>query len=169
MELTKTERVMLMNQYRILSHLDPDNKSNYDEKIEVLQSGYKIFYSMLDELISDEMMIEASDLVLQTLSIYRQIEFYKKKNPTDKEIIDHPSSVFAGFDGNHESQYYAFARFVIETQNKYEEQKKYWRETDGLNSHSSMVDKYSRMIEAWKSDGTDYNFSRERILKILNA
>lgn len=169
MELSKKDRVILINQYRILSHLDSENSRNYEEIIEVLQNGYTIFYSMVDEWVSDEMSIDEGHFVIEILNIYRQIEGYKKKNPDDKEISEHLYSVFAGFDGNEEGKFFGFVRFLIEKKGDWGEQKPYWRETDGLNSHAPMVDKYKRMIAKWKGTGGGYDFDRERILEILKA
>lgn len=169
MELSQKDRVMLINQYRILSHLDLENKEHYEEIIEILQRGYKIFYSMVNEWVDKEMSEDDGHFVIQIMNIYRQIEGYKQKHPEDREIIEHTFSVFAGFDGNEESRFFGFARFLIEAQDKFSEQKIYWQRTDGLNSHAPMIDKYERMIAKWKETGGGYNFTRERILDILNA
>ena len=169
MELSKKDRVILINQYRMLSHLDPENSRNYEEIIEVLQNGYAIFYSMVNEWVSDEMSIDEGHFVIEILNIYRQIEGYKQKNPDDKEVIEHPYSIFAGFDGNEEGKYFGFARFLIEKQDKFGEQTPYWSKTDKLNSHAPMVNKYERMIAKWKGTGSGYDFNRERILEILKA
>lgn len=137
--------------------------------IEILQRGYTIFYSMVDEWVSEEMSVDDGHFVLQILNIYRQIEGYKQKNPEDKEVNEHYYSVFAGFDGNEESKFFSFTRFLIERQDKYAEQKPYWRDTDGLNSHAPMKDKYEKMITKWEETGGGYNFDRDRILEILSA
>jgi uncharacterized protein YfbU (UPF0304 family) len=169
MELSKKDRVILINQYRILSHLDPENRSDYEQIIEVLQRGYTIFYSMVDDWVADEMLEDEGHFVIQILNIYRHIEGYKQKNPGDKEVNEHPYAVFAGFDGNEEGKFFGLARFMIERLDKWVEQKPYWKQTDGLNSHAPMVDKYERMIAKWKEAGGGYEFNRERVLQILNA
>lgn len=43
MQLSKTDRLSLINQYTILSRLDPDNKSHYEEIIEILQRATRFF------------------------------------------------------------------------------------------------------------------------------
>jgi uncharacterized protein YfbU (UPF0304 family) len=169
MELSKKDRVILINQYHILSLLDPENSSNYEEIIEILQRGYTIFYSKVDEWVSDDMSVDDGHFVHQILNIYRQIEGYKQKHPDDKEVNEHLFSVFSGFDGNEESRFYSFTRFVIERQDRFAEQKPYWQQTDGLNSHMPMKDKYEKMIAKWEATGGGYDFDRERILAILNA
>lgn len=169
MELSKKDRVILINQYRILSHLDPDSSSRYEELIEILESGYTIFYSMVDDYVSEEMSVDEGHFVTEILNIYRHIEDYKRKNPDDQEVAGHPYAVFPGFDGNEEGKFFGFVRFLIEKQGNWGEQKRYWRETDGLNSHAPMVSKYERMIAKWKESGGGYDFDRERVLEILKA
>ena len=102
MELTKKDRLFLINQYEILKALNHDSASHYEELIEILANGYEIFYSMVDEWISDDMPSGKGSLVLDILNFYRSVEDYKHKNPGDKEIEGHLWSNFKGFDGNNE-------------------------------------------------------------------
>ena len=49
MKLQKKDRLLLINQYKILAALDKGEESHYLELIEILERGYSIFYSMIDE------------------------------------------------------------------------------------------------------------------------
>ena len=169
MEIEKKDRLILINQYTILQFLDPDSRNSYEEKVEILRDGYKIFYSDLDISLDDDMPEEKSEFVLSTLSVYRMIEYYKNKHQDDAEICDHPLATFRGFDGNNESEYLGFTRFLINQQEKFEEQKKYERETDGFNSHIPMVSAYARMVNKWRALGCGYEIPKDVVLEILNA
>jgi len=169
MELTKKDRVFLINQYEILKRLDPDNSSRYEELIEILRDGYEIFYSMVDEWIDEDMPQNEGKFVLDILNIYRAIENYKRNNPKDKDITEHPRSHFMGFDGNNETSYMAFTRFLIEKQNKFAEQLPYREKTDNFNSHMPVLDKYRSMLDKWIELGRNFELSKEDILLILNA
>jgi uncharacterized protein len=46
--LTKTERLLLWNQYEILKHLDPDEIKNYEKNQEILKIGLKSMYDDLN-------------------------------------------------------------------------------------------------------------------------
>ena len=169
MEITKKDRVFLINQYEILKRLDPGNASSYDEKIEILTDGYEVFYSSIDEWISEDMPASEGKLVLDVLDIYSLIQIYKRDNPEDSEVGNHSWSSFRGFDGNNETEYMAFTRFLIDRQGKFSEQAPRKDKTDNFNSHTPVVDKYHSMVQAWRSMPGKYALSREQILTILNA
>lgn len=150
MELTKKDRIILINQYRILAKLNPDESSHYEELIEILQNGYEIFYSEMTSWIYDPMTSDKGDFVLNILNFYRFLENYKKNNPEDKEMSENLWSIFRGFGGNDESEYLSFTEFLIERQNKFIEQVKYKEETDNFNSHFPVLEKYKKMLAKWK-------------------
>lgn len=168
MQLTKKDRLRLINQYRILASMYPNESDHYEELIEILQSGYEIFYSLIDEWISEDMPTIEGKFVLDILNIYRMIEDYKRVNK-DEEIADHSWGYFRGFDGNSETSHMAFTRFLILRQNKFREQEKYLKLNDECNSHMPTLDKYRKMRAKWKNFGDKFKLSKEEILEILDA
>lgn len=168
MQFTKIERLNLINQYKILSKLYPDESDHYDELIEILEEGYEVFYSNIGQWIADDMPESEGKFVLDILDLYRFIEDYKIETK-DKEIIDYHGSYFRGFDGNNESQYMAFARFLIIKQGKFSEQKDYLRKNDNLNSHTRMVSRYKRMLDKWIELGKPYQLNNTMIKQILDS
>ena len=168
MEISKKDRVFLINQYRILAALNKDEAVHYNELIGILENGYEIFYSMIDEWVSDDMPSDEGKFVLNILDLYRAIEDLKRSSKS-QELYDHHFSYFAGFDGNNETEYMAFARFLIEKQGKFSEQEQYLRKNDNLNSHMPMIDKYQKMLERAESVESIWNMSVEEALEILNA
>jgi len=169
MDFTKKDRIVLINQYQILKRLGSDNSSHYEELIEILESGYEIFYSIIGEQVSEEMSTSEGALVLDILSIYGLIEAYKRDNRNDAEIGDHDWSSFRGFDGNNETRYMAFTRFLVDKQGKFAEQARRKKETDDFNSHMPLLDKYRKMVEVWRGIQPPHDLSRDQILAILNA
>lgn len=169
MDLSKKDRLFLINQYEILKELKSDSSSYYEELIEILQNGYETFYSQFDGFVYDGMSSEQSRLVFDILDVYRSVEDYKKNNPGDEEIEGHLWSNFKGFDGNNEIEYMAFAKFLIEKQGKFAEQLVYQGETDNYNSHMPTLDKYRNMVQKWRELGGNYETSKDHILEILNA
>ncbi|PKQ78778.1 hypothetical protein CJP16_09535 [Aeromonas sobria] len=168
MEFTRKERLNLINQYKILAKLYPEDAEYYDELREILEDGYEIFYSMVDQWIGDDMPKEEGEFVLNILDLYRFIEDYKRISK-DESIISHYRSSFMGFDGNNEGEYMAFARFLIIKQGKFSEQKDYLRKNDNLNSHMPMVDIYKRMLNKWDALGKPYQLTAEQIQQILDS
>ncbi|MBV9521483.1 MAG: YfbU family protein, partial [Alphaproteobacteria bacterium] len=53
MKLSKIDRIILSNQYRILERLDPTNAEIYAANCRVLESGYELNYQSLDERFAD--------------------------------------------------------------------------------------------------------------------
>jgi uncharacterized protein len=145
MTLDKKDRLLLINQYKILAALDKNEESYYLELIEILQNGYSIFYSMIDQWVSEDMPEEECRFVLEVLDLYRAIEDVKRSTK-DNRLINHTYGIFRGFDGNNESEYLGFCRFLVDNQGKFQEQKQYIQKNDGMNSHMPMVSKYRRML-----------------------
>lgn len=168
MQLSKKDRVRLINQYRILASLYPNEAGHYEELIEILQSGYEIFYSMIDDWVSDDMPKDEGRIVLDILNMYRMIEDFKRVNK-DKEIEEHPWRYFIGFDGNNETSHMAFARFLILKQGKFLEQEPYLKLNDSCNSHMPTLDKYRNMRAKWKDFDDKFKLSKDQILEILNS
>ena len=140
MEISKKDRVFLINQYQILAILYPNDANHYNELIEILENGYMIFYSKIDEWIFDDMPYNEGKLVLDILSLYRTIEDLKRNN-TSETLSSNYYSYFKGFDGNNETEYMGFARFLINEQGKFPEQQQYFIKNDSMNSHTRMIPK----------------------------
>ncbi|MDX7931357.1 YfbU family protein [Acinetobacter baumannii] len=168
MSYTKSERLILINQYKILASLESDNAKYYNELIQILENGYQIFYSSIDQWLESEMTIEDSRFVLEILDLYRSLEDLKRRTQ-DQNLLDHPYSIFKGFDGNNESEYISFTRFLIDVQGKFQEQKKYLFENDHLNSHMPMVSKYKKMLEKSKSFPDIWSMTVDNALEVLDA
>ena len=167
MQFTKKERLSLINQYKILSKLYPEDSEHYDELREILEDGYEVFYSQIDEWISPDMPISEGKFVLDILDLYRSIEDYKRLS-NDEFLLSHYYSFFKGFDGNNEGEYMQFARFLINKQDKFSEQKDYLRKNDNLNSHSPMVETYKKMLTNWETLSKPWTLNAEHIKQIFS-
>lgn len=167
-QLTLKDRIFLINQYQILKALYPDNSQFYDERIEILEFGYTIFYDEIISLDGDELSQIDCKFVLDILDCYRFIDDYLVAT-SDEEVRNHPWSYFRGFDGNHETHLLVFARFLIKTQGKFQEQLQYLKKNDNLDSHACHRKKYEKMIETWKTQRFNRDFRKENILAILNT
>lgn len=168
MELTKKDRLFLINQYRILASLNKDEKSHYEELIEILENGYEIFYGMVDDWVCDKMPSEEGKFVLNILDFYRTIEDLKRSTK-DERLIKHRYGIFRGFDGNSETEYMAFARFLIADQRKFSEQQQYLRQNDNLNSHMPMYERYKSILAKTAEYGQVWDITLEQALDILDT
>ena len=166
MDISNKDRVLLINQLRILKILDSNNADSYDATIDLLTSGFKIFYSDIEPFLSDDMPESEGRLVLDVLSLYRMVDHHIHKNPGSK-VAEHLYARFDGFDGNYEGQHLAFTEFLINTQGKFRERVIDWNED--FNSHSPCLGKYRSMIAAWENVEKKYDLSEEQVLAILDA
>lgn len=163
------QRASLITQLQILKAVDPNSASDYDERIEILQSGYTIFYNQAIGVTGDEMPEDRCRFVLDVLDMYRMIEDYKANNPSDQTVSGHLRGHFCGFDGNNEVSYLRFASFLIDTQRKYQEQKAYMARNDQMNSHMPMVSTYRKMLSAWKALSNPHHPTQADVMALLNA
>ena len=165
MDLSKKDRLLLLNQYRILSLLDENE--DYAEAVDILTRGVKADYEDLAAELFDEVSEADSTFVADILDIYRGIDAFLIGN-ADPDVTGHSLFPFPGFDGNHETALMGLVRHHHK-HGKWTELVKHSDETDGFNSHTRMRDRYERMIVKRKGFGPSIDFTKEQILEILNA
>ena len=166
MELNKFERLLLMNQYRILSLLDQSNQDHYDKLREELENGYVASYQ--DDLfagIRDGLSVEQSAFVVEVMSMYEALQrCYDALD--DKQGIEEERTKFPGFDSDFELAHLGYARFVVEREGRFSALKP---ASADFISHTPMVDQYRRMTDVWKLAGNRYELTRDDITAILGA
>jgi len=144
-KLTKVERLILLNQYEILSKLSPDS-DYYEANIEILSSGYEYEYSSLFGAISEEPVSE--EVCAETIEILNMFRFFdnamhRLKEEEKEELGDAIKKLkFQGFDANNDKHYY-YTKFMIEKQGKWDELHNIY-----LNSHNSYtIILYRKMLK----------------------
>ena len=161
MELTKAERLILLNQYRILEKLDPDEADACKEACDILQSGYALEYGTLVSHLDEDMPEAESREVRDILDMYRALKKACRELP---EGTVNPRDVgFQGFDGNGETKYFAYATFLMETQGKWAESKE-----DPRNSHWPLLPWYRKMLQSWEESASKWDLTAEDATRILS-
>lgn len=151
MKISKVERLILANQFQLLSmeennYISKETAKNYST---ILLEGYELLYDDIFSGMNDTVSSEKGRFVLDVLSMYRNISnSYRdllEKNPslslTEEDIA------FRGFDGNGEGEYH-FAKFFIKDYDRFGDlvENKYME----LNSHSSIsISKYEKELERY--------------------
>lgn len=158
--LTLIERQILVNQNKLLSLLDEENEKKYDLNIEILQRGFELEYDSVvnvypeDQVTTHAICKETVDILQMYRIIYNSIA---SLSPEHKEQLNLEKIKFEGFDANNDS-HYAYAEFMIEKQNKWDEHKDLY-----LNSHSTFpLSKYRRMLTAMNERLTDMKFDLDK-------
>ena len=179
MQLSYMERVMLSNQYKILSLLDTSNADHYDKVREALEYGYESYYeeAFNREVYEDVLSSEESLLVIDAMDMYWAMQI-SYANLGDDASIERERLDFPGFDGNHETRLYTYSRFVVEKEERFGSLKleKDRRAVEGqppalldrYNSHMPMADIYHHRVDFWKSLPKRYELSEQEIRDILS-
>jgi uncharacterized protein YfbU (UPF0304 family) len=161
MELTKAERFILLNQYRILEKLDPGEAHACEEARQILEYGYVLEYGMLVSHLDDDMSEEECKEVREVLDMYRALKKAHRDLPVG--TVTAADAAFKGFDGNDETNQFSYATFLIETQGKWGESK-----VDPINSHWPMLSRYRSMIASWKQSANKWELTAEDTVRILS-
>jgi hypothetical protein len=156
---------MLINQYRILTLLDPENKEEYETNIKALEDGYQFAYEELVDYLSETFADEECRFVIDTLNMFEMIA-----RAVDEKKIIIPENLkwkshFIGFGDNQgESVYNGYSRFLIHKEGKFPR----FRNTE-LHSPVPTKDRYKRMLEIWEQlpTGEQCSPSEATIQKLL--
>jgi uncharacterized protein YfbU (UPF0304 family) len=143
--MTTIERTILVNQFEILSRLDPDNQEAYAERAEILRSGYEGFFDkalISEDTVSPQLCYETREI----LAMFQNVEHTLENQPGPlPEEMSKDLLMFQGFDANTGDHYYV-AQFLINKPGHWERFKD--RE---LNSHSpAELWRYRRMLPVYR-------------------
>lgn len=165
MELSLKDRLILANQCRILEKLYPEEAAAYARYRVAFERGYQYHYDDLPGFFTNEMRSDQSQELIEMLDMHRALTFAYEKLE-DKSGIAQKDIAFRGFDGNNETEYLAYARYIC-----LDHGEERWHELhDGLvNSHSPMLGIYRRMLDEWNRAADKYNLTKEEILRIISA
>lgn len=168
--LTPVERLQLINQFRILEKLYPENAKDYAESREIIAHGYTIQYEreVFGE-VWEEMDIEECKYVFDVLDMHRTlIQSYDAL--TDKKGLTPDNVRFRGFDGNNESKCWAFTEHL--------KKQGLWVETltGGVNSHFPTKARYVNMLKKFEpikekileSHTGNWDLTAEQIREIIS-
>lgn len=153
MVLSKARRLMLRNQYRILSLLEPDD-TTHREMAKALDAGFsKRYLSELEDL-AEEIPDKVCDEVLEIFEMYRALERFKQQNPSSE--IDHLRCRFWGFEASPDELAHLRCAIYLNLSAPfpYWSAKELFMETDG--SHRKLIalnpklDGYREMLKIWR-------------------
>lgn len=163
MNISEVERLILINQFTILEEKNPQD-SYYRQGREILESGYKVLYNEITQILSKEMSEEDGDFVIDVLQMYRTLHD-SYNNLGDKKDLKESDVMFKGFDGNEEGKHYSFAQYFVKDYKRFSEFEKV-----SFNSHTNKIPKYQRMLIEWrKLDRFECDLTVEEINNIINV
>jgi len=166
-ELSKKERLILVNQLLIIEKLYPEEASHYARHRQALEEGYELHYGWIYERLWDGLSKEECRKVLDILDMYRALSMVEKAL-ADKEFEGKYWLRFKGFDGNNESEYLAYSRYFIVDLGRFDELR-YGQAVPDFNSHLPSMPKYSAMLDEWDRLGRSFNLTVGDAVDILSA
>lgn len=165
MKIEEKDRLILVNQYKILASLNKDDEKHYQEKIEILENGYeKLYQSLFVNFSEKTLSIDECSFVMNVLEMYGTgitLSFNNLKNKT----LTSDDIRFPGFNTNEEFKYYSFALYWLETlDNRYGEIKEI--SNGNYKGIGNNMKKYEKMIDKWKSF-KKYSLSEDQIKELI--
>lgn len=167
MTLTKLQRLLLINQFKILERLYPDEADYYESLRIALKNGYSRNYDDLFQWINNDLPYDECNEVFEILCMYSHINL-SYRNLEDKSNIDASNIKFPGFDGNNEGKQLCYAKYLMDKLGKFDELHDS-NEHPAYNSHTQMLGKYRQMLTEWNSCQDKYRLTADEITNILNA
>ncbi|MBE2897397.1 YfbU family protein [Pasteurellaceae bacterium 20609_3] len=164
MEITLTQRLILVNQYELMALLDEPNAAKYKRMQRIIQGGYKL---EMKELYKDfsELSEEECNTVRDTLEMYQALQV-SYNNLADKGDLTAHRLKFLGYCGIREKKYLNYLGFVAQTDKNYRELVQC---PNGCDAQTPMWDKYVKMLDIWNQCPRKFHLSLAEIKQVLNA
>ncbi len=166
MDLTRTQRWILSNQYKILEALYPEDADYLSDCRKVIECGYEFNYeSLIPYIYSDSGVMSAGECreVIDILDMFSAIKM-KYDQLSDKSGIEEWMAEFSGFDGNNETKQLSYACYLFKSNGgRFTE-----LDRGDNNSHGPVLMSYRRMLKEWKNSTDIYNLSKDDIIRITS-
>lgn len=165
MKLSRSERWILANQFRIMSQLDRANADYYAGVVEALERGYAASIDRYGaHILRDDTNAEECAEVDDILAMYHAMQ-RSFRTLDDPFGIEEWQLRFPGFDGATEGDYLGYARFVIQREKRYS----YFDAANDVDTKLPMLRIYRRMLGDWKDRRYTTTLTRDDIVALVAA
>ncbi|ATD26948.1 YfbU family protein [Vibrio cholerae] len=166
MEMTNAQRLILSNQYFLMSQLDPNNANKYKRLQTIVERGYELQMRELNKefgcLVEDECRE-----VIDIMEMYHAMqESNKMLTEDERKEVDQRRLNFLGFDIATEAQLVNYSRFLVDSEGLYPQ---FDKADHHFNAQMPMLDKYRRMLTTWRNCPRQYHLSAAEFKQIFNA
>ncbi len=165
--LTKTERLVLINQFLIMEKLGlkGPGEDTYRRNRIILEGGYAYHYYEIFEHLSEELEISACNEVREILRVYNALNFSYNALP-DKSGINSVNLRFVDYDNNQE---FREMRYILDCEDNLDEPLLTTVIKNRRGGTGEQLTRYYRkMIAKWKAFNESYRLSEDQIKEILN-
>ncbi|QFI53728.1 YfbU family protein [Aeromonas simiae] len=166
MNMSHTERLILSNQYEILSKLNPEQADVYQRAKTIIERGYCLQLLELEKSFG-HLERDTCQEVIDTLEMHHAMMVSFENLPTTEQAEFTPARFkFNGYSRSQERELADYVCFLLEVDKRFPEVDCPCEE---LSSDIAMRDKYQRMLAAWRDCPRSYKLSIQELRKILNA
>lgn len=166
LDLSTQQRLILLNQYKILEKLYPEEAEKYSQYQDIVVNGFTLHYADLINLeyISEPMKKEDMEFVLDILDVYDALYDAVKIRQNQPEYKG-KKIVFPGFDGNNEYRLIEYMQFFIYKLNRFDCLRK--KNSNDYNTHGITKQYYEQMIEKWRKFKINESYLNDKNLEEL--
>lgn len=166
MKLTRTEKWILSNQYRILDILSPKEAEDFAYFREAIEKGYAHDIDHYCPVYPDNDCL-TTDECIEIVRILGMFDNLKSSYDrlSDKTGIDEQWIKFHGFSGNEESKQLSYVRFICDPRTgRFETIDR----GDNFDSHAPLLPNYRRMLGVYMPMESKHPLSKEDVKKIID-
>ncbi|WP_428946327.1 YfbU family protein [Pantoea sp. FN060301] len=164
MEMTHAQRLILSNQYRMMSMLDPDNAERYRRQQTIVERGYGLQMRELDHEFG-ELPEAVCRTIIDIMEMHHALHV-SWTNLKDPASVEARRLTFLGFDAATEARYLGYVRFMVHVEGRYTQ---FDSGVHGFNAQMPMWEKYQRMLTVWHTCPRQYHLSANEIAQVINA
>ncbi|MGD8111103.1 YfbU family protein [Vibrio sp. TRT 21S02] len=166
MEMTNAQRLILSNQYYLMSQMDPENAQKYQRLQTIVERGYELQMQELNKDFGCLVEQECREII-DIMEMYHAMqESNKMLSENEQQEVDQRRLQFLGFDIATEAQHVNYVRFLTESEGLYPQ---FSKEEHHFNSQMPMLEKYRRMLSTWRSCPRQYHLCPTELKQIFNA
>ena len=167
--LSPSERLILRNQYEILSLLAPDrgSKDSHERAIEILESGYESHYSELMSWPIEGLSLEDSSFVSDVLDMFDNVVKAVSENGIEVPREHKFHAEFKGFDERCDGKFTEYAKFLVRKQRRFQR----FKDLDFISDSPVSIVKYRKMLDVFHTlpITEQINLSASNLAKVLAA
>ena len=166
MEMTNAQRLILSNQYYLMSQMDPENSAKYQRLQTIVERGYELQMRELNKEFGCLTEAECREII-DIMEMYHAMQESNKMLEEDerKEVVQRRLQ-FLGFDIASEAQIVHYVRFLVDSEGLYPQ---FDKADHHFNSQMPMLDKYRRMLTTWRNCPRQYHLCATELSQIFSA
>lgn len=117
MEMTNAQRLILSNQYKMMTLLDPDNSECYRRLQTIVERGYGLQMRELDHDFG-ALSEDVCRTIIDIMEMHHAMQV-SWSNLKERQDIEERRLAFLGFDAATEARYLGYVRFMVFTEGLY--------------------------------------------------